>query len=687
MISPRRVVRWAMVAACLAGPSASPASEEEPAETIRVEGEPGTAPVDRTVFSTTIRAADHADRITSIEDLLQETVGLRVRSFGGLGSFATVSIRGSTAEQVDIYIDGIKLNHALGGGVNLADLSLGSVESIEIYRGFTPAHLESGAIGGAIDIRTRRPREEGTGVTGSLSIGSYNTAEASASASWAGDGNRPIDGLVAFTGRRTSGDFTYFDNNGTPFEGGDDGFETRANNRFWDGDLLGRTSIGLKSGGRIDLQASGARRRQGVPGIDSFQSETARSESDRSLFKAGISGLEGAEGALRFEANAHYSRSAQEFSDRFGDTTGRSTDTRLLTQAAGPLVALRWNARDGFWRSHFVDFMVAARLETADRTDRLNPVPDRGRSTRMTYNLSAQDEIHMAGGRLIVSPSVRWTRYHGTFEAEEVVAPPPSAVEEDEQLQGRLGFAWFLRSNVTLRGNAGRFYRLPTFTEIFGDQGTVRGSDDLAPEEGLNADLGISWDLRPRPDLERASLEIVLFLTEADNLIHYVQTSQSQVTARNTGQARISGAELSAGLGLLGWFEGSLNYTFQIPEDRSGTATHGTDLPGRPRHELSARAVAEIASGRGGRVFYDFDAIGAYYFDQAAAVLAGTSGLDRDQLRVPERYLHGAGYSREAGHLVFTVEVDNLFDVKTVDVVRYPLPGRMVQAKVRFEIP
>ena len=52
-----------------------------------------------------------------------------------LGSgFATVSIRGSTAEQVVVYLDGVPLNRALGGGVNLADLPLAQIESIEIYR-------------------------------------------------------------------------------------------------------------------------------------------------------------------------------------------------------------------------------------------------------------------------------------------------------------------------------------------------------------------------------------------------------------------------------------------------------------------------------------------------------------------------------------------------------------------------
>ena len=69
-----------------------------------------------------------------------------------------------------------------------------------------------------------------------------------------------------------------------------------------------------------------------------------------------------------------------------------------------------------------------------------------------------------------------------------------------------------------------------------------------------------------------------------------MQTSQSQVTARNTGRARITGTELLAGIGLFGWFDGNLNYTWQIAKDRSDTFRRGSDLPGRPRHEVSARS-------------------------------------------------------------------------------------------------
>jgi len=55
---------------------------------------------------------------------LDAATGVNVRRYGGLGSFSTVSIRGSTSEQVQIFIDGVPLSSAVGGGIDLSCISL-----------------------------------------------------------------------------------------------------------------------------------------------------------------------------------------------------------------------------------------------------------------------------------------------------------------------------------------------------------------------------------------------------------------------------------------------------------------------------------------------------------------------------------------------------------------------------------
>src|SRR5437773_1419253 len=186
----------------------APPAPQGPVETVEVRGAAeGPAALDATAFATVIRAEDFADRVTSVPELLREAVGVQVKSLGG--EFATVSIRGSSAEQVVIYLDGVPLNRALGGGVNLADLPIGQIESIEVYRGFTPAAASAASIGGAIMIHTRKAGSQTTRSL-SLSFGSYGTGETIGSVS--GTRGRG-DYYVGFDGAVSSGDYDYFNNN------------------------------------------------------------------------------------------------------------------------------------------------------------------------------------------------------------------------------------------------------------------------------------------------------------------------------------------------------------------------------------------------------------------------------------------------------------------------------------------
>lgn len=61
----------------------------------------------------------------SVAQLLSELPGVTVNRLGGIGSTALISLRGSTWEQVGVYLDGIPLNSAIGGGVDLSTLPLG----------------------------------------------------------------------------------------------------------------------------------------------------------------------------------------------------------------------------------------------------------------------------------------------------------------------------------------------------------------------------------------------------------------------------------------------------------------------------------------------------------------------------------------------------------------------------------
>ncbi|NJL59678.1 MAG: TonB-dependent receptor [Desulfobacteraceae bacterium] len=141
-----------------------------------------TGDVDQTqtpVFSSVIQRESYEGRMESLSEVVEKEAGVQVRQSGGLGSFSTMSLRGASADQVMIFMDGIPLNDASGGGVDLSNISLSDVEAIEIYRGATPLNFGRASLGGAMNIRTLRiPEKFQTGA--SLGYGSHNTQKLSA---------------------------------------------------------------------------------------------------------------------------------------------------------------------------------------------------------------------------------------------------------------------------------------------------------------------------------------------------------------------------------------------------------------------------------------------------------------------------------------------------------------------------
>jgi iron complex outermembrane receptor protein len=650
---------------CLGRPAA--AAEEEPVGPIeRVEVresvEPLDAALDSTAFATVIHADDFAHRVTTVEELLREAAGVQVSSLGG--AFATVSIRGSTAEQVVVYLDGVPLNRAIGGGVNLADLPLAQIESIEIYRGFTPASLPSASIGGAIVINTRGG-SGGAGGGASATIGSYSSAEATFS--YAGSRERS-DYHMGLDATTSDGDFTFTDTEGSQSTTGDDLEARRRNNDFDRVHLSGR--FGAAAGDRTQLRLSAdlLSRREGVAGVGNFQSEDARFETSRILFRPEFetAGLLG--GRLLIRGALDYTQVREQFED--SDLTRlQSTDNLISSfgqEFGATLVASAHQA---------LSLLAAHREETADLHDRLESPSDVGRASRDTTTLVLEDQIVLAGERLLLNPSVRHERYSGAFHPGPAYgAIADQEIASGEQTTGKIGLRYEMEEFFVLKGNVGTFVRLPDFLELFGNRGAVIGNPLLEPEEGLSFDAGFITTHIDRGSLLRQfRFEMTYFETRADNLIQFEPTAQFWVVARNTGSARIRGGELSVSVMLGPRFSGSLNATRQDAVSTRGGIYYGRSLVGRPRDEVSSRM--ELSLGRWS-LYHSFTYVGPNFTDRQ----------NTESEALPARYLHDVGaHITLSNALGAGVEAKNVTDRETFDYARFPLPGRSYYGRLVWQ--
>jgi iron complex outermembrane receptor protein/vitamin B12 transporter len=115
--------------------------------------------------SVVTREEIEARNASTVVQLMREIPGLYVDQVGGPGGVANIHIRGSDPEQVMVLIDGVRVNDPMlsrGGSYDLSSLDLVDVERIEVIRGSGSAIYGADAMGGVVNIVTRRSKEPGT---------------------------------------------------------------------------------------------------------------------------------------------------------------------------------------------------------------------------------------------------------------------------------------------------------------------------------------------------------------------------------------------------------------------------------------------------------------------------------------------------------------------------------------------
>lgn len=163
------------------------AAQAEPAtlETVLVTGTRVPTTLREGTDGITVVTREALDRMAPATgvDLFRQVPGLQIDQLGGPGGLGSVYIRGSDPNHVLILIDGVRVNdptNSRGGGFDLSGLDPSQIERIEVLRGAASSVYGADAMGGVINITTRKGV---AGLTGALGYGGlgYRSARASAS--------------------------------------------------------------------------------------------------------------------------------------------------------------------------------------------------------------------------------------------------------------------------------------------------------------------------------------------------------------------------------------------------------------------------------------------------------------------------------------------------------------------------
>lgn len=557
-------------------------------------------------------------RPASVQELLTHVPGVQVANYGGRGATYGLYIRGTSTAQSLILIDGMRVGSATMGGASLQFLSVDQIERVEVLRGSRSAIHGADAMGGVVQIFTRRSRGEGLRPSLRLAAGSHDTREYSLGLS-GGDArtrfslNASLEETDGFDRTRVS----------FPSDADDDAYRNRSlsaslSHRFANGLELGFSALDQR--GRTEIDSPFGRWDDtlslSVPTepYDRFRVSSAAVYLDAPLADAWDSRLE-----------LGHSEDRQENFDRL--FPGSSVNTTYRDSAS--------------WLNTF-------HLHDAHRLlvglDYLN---DKVSSS------NAYDQTSRWNQALLVQH-----QFEGRFFSTEL----GMRHDENEQyghqntFNGALTIPLGAHQEVLLSYAEG--FRVPTFADLYWpvDYGSwYVGNPDLEPEQSRSYEL--KWRLR-LPSGTR--IEASVYRTDfRDLLASATDPATGLYTIDNIDRARIDGFEASLEHQLFGW-QASLGLSLIDPRNRDT----GLVLPNRAKRTLSLDLDRRFGALGVGASWRAVSRSQSYNWDQSEThEIAGHGVVD----------LRASWQANEA--LTFDVKAANLFD-RDYSRLLYSFEGR-----------
>lgn len=508
-----------------AGAAEDPAADEVVVTAARLE-----QPLSRVIGATTVITREDIERrqAQSVQELLRGETGVNIVNNGGLGKLSNVYLRGADAEQVLVLVDGVRVGSATSGATAFELLPIEQIERIEIVRGPRSGIYGADAIGGVIQIFTRRA----DGVAAELGAGSNETY--SAGGSFGAATQRAWLSLSA--NRLTSEGFNSCA--GLPYPPGGGCFTDEPDEDAYE-NASGSMRVGYRWGERADIEAT-ALLAEGESEYDGgFANESEFSERVLTL-------------RSRVQPRADW-----DLSLTLGET--RDDQDSLYDDPYAPSPAVNVGRFDTQRRNASLqsDFAFA---ESQVLTLGVDYLDDRVDSTT-PYDERSRDNLGVFG------------QYQAELGAHQALL---SARRDDNEQFGthdtaNLGWKWAFAPDYSLTAAWGRAFGAPTFNDLYYPGFS---NPNLRPETAHSYELGVAGRARAL----RWSLTV--FESDIDELIVY----DARVRApNNLDAARIRGLEAEANATLGAWAL-SLGYAAIDPRNRSPGANYDNILPRRARH-------------------------------------------------------------------------------------------------------
>lgn len=529
--------------------------------------------------ASTVFTREDIDRLQPVDvpELLARVPGMQITRSGGRGSVTGVFLRGTKTAQTLVLIDGVRVGSATAGVAALQYLSMDQIERVEVLRGSRSAIHGADAMGGVIQIFTRRATADGWQPRVRLAAGNKGTFERTLGLS---GGNAQTRFSLAAALEETSG----IDRTHKSFATDKDHDAYR--NRSFSFNLSHQFTDALAAG---------------VSVLD----QRGKTEFDGGRWDASIPLFGAAVPA------------------KFYDEFTLSTNTLWLEGQFNE----QWNSRLELGHSedkqeNFNKLFPGSSVNNSyrDSINWLNTL-DLGNGHSMLLGLDyLNDKVRSSNAFTVKNRYNKAGFAQYSFKGEILGAELGWRHDSNQQFgnentfNGALSYQLNSDNQVVLSYAEG--FRTPTFADLYWPfDGEYQGNSSLKPEKSR------SYELQWRSQLGLTTqLEASIYRTDFRNLVTYVSDPLTWIgTMENVDRARVNGFEASLKQELYGW-QGELGVSVIDPRDRKS----GHTLQNRARRTLSFdldRQFGSIGVGAG------FQAVSSSYANGANTLKLPGYGL------------------------------------------------------------
>ena len=592
--------------------------------------------------------------VSDVQGILAKTVGVTIRSTGGVGSASRLSVRGLEGKRIGFFLDEAPMNDQ-SDFLDLNDIPVDMIDRIEIYKGVVPSKFGGSSMGGAVNIVLKEYPDHYADLSYSRESFNVNKAQTVFKRNLRGSG------LVFGVG----GGYTYADNSYT-MDKEIQGIETDIRQAH-------TTSRGIVMSNKLEKDDFF------LPGLD-FDMTTAVAYTEYSLVDT---------------AKVWYDWTGKSYPtpSPLGGEIGNRFPSNSFNRKATFVNKL--NLEYLISKNHSVSLNSVVSLANGYPTDEMK---EKGLGKKIDFDSRMRSwvagfsyDFHTSDDKFLNSVTTRyyWYRTNTCYQNIYVNIPP----EEITLNKSSLGLSDAMRYRFTpafmAKLSGGYDVRIPAENELLGDGYSIIPSEKLMPERNLSVNASLLYDVA---GTHPSNLQIELggYYMYLQDMIRF---SKGLLGAQyqNFGEMRTLGAELEVKADVLPFLYvyGNVNYQDlrDVRELEEGSTlpnpTKGKRMPNIPYFMSNAglelhRENLFGGQGQNTRLFLDMAFVEEYFYDFEFSA--------NTKRRIPRSTTFDLGFEHSFMNqrLFLSGKIKNLTDAAVLSEFNQPLPGRSFAVKIRY---